>query len=151
MLIEKRLQYGECHRKGSPPEYWECWIRIYDLVGDYTDPQKVRMVVYCELSEIADYKGLSVTNGAEHIATALWHKMLIHPDRTIYVEHYPDRRPAEVRESPYASTSRLDGAESFDICVFEWRNGEASNPKWKASSRQWVEAVIGERFADLSP
>jgi hypothetical protein len=146
MALVKRgeLHYGRELKKYIPPR---CRVRIYELIGDHPDTEKTRVVVYSEPSrDPQKYQGLSVTNGAEHIATALWEQLDVHPDRTVYVEHYPDERPAVIRESPYASKSRLDGAESFDLVTFEWTNGKASRPNWKPVDREFVEVLIGEAF-----
>lgn len=89
LIIDDRFVYGDVDRdKRLSPA---CWIRVYDLVGGQPDTHKTRVAVFCELDR-DDYHGVSVTNGAEYIVTALWEQRAIHPDRTVYVEHYPDER-----------------------------------------------------------
>lgn len=153
MALVKQGWFAYGHLNKAHPS--ACWIRIYDLVGDFPDPCKVRVAVFSELPR-DEYEGLSVTNGAEHIATDLWKHLDIHPDRTIYVEHYPDERPALVRK--IAATHRMDvrrvrasagtmsGGETFDLVSFIWRDGQASKPAWTSTDRDFVERLIGKPF-----
>jgi hypothetical protein len=87
----------------------------------------MQVVVY---SEPENYEGLSVTNGAEQIATALMRQYGIMPFQTCYVEHYSKAA------APWASPK---SKPSFDVVWFTWVvvspgcpvKIEARKPEWK--------------------
>lgn len=155
LVFQGELLYGYRVQTGVDSR---CYVRIYDLVGVYADPTKVMVAVYCELSHSA-YQGLSVTNGAEYIVAELWERNCLHPERTLYVEHYPDETPAYVkaRKRAFAIPSRFGAEETFDLVQFRWETFaqwskfqfQASNPQWRAISRMDLEALIGAPFARL--
>lgn len=158
-VINVELDYSGAapwlRNKTIPPR---CWVQVYDLAPEAQDayPGQSRAAVYIDLPREL-YQGLSITNGAEHIVTSLWRQYLVHPDRTVYVEHYPGdiekvERLARLRgvsvAEVQAKLSRLDGAEAFDLVTFEWADGQASNSDWKhlRNGRIAVEGLISEPF-----
>jgi len=114
-----------------------CHLKIYQ-VGRQQDGTLI--VVY---SEIPGYDGVSVTNGAEKIATA------IHAEprpsggntgRYLFVEHWPVAARHAAKE------------DTFDVVTFAWHQDRqqvkeiASSPCWTRVNRAWLELLIGEKF-----
>lgn len=84
-------------------------------------------------SEIPGRVGLSVTNGAECIATALVNGHDVNPDWE-FVEHYPGEAIGE-------------DVDTFDVVMFHWtgKNGVvASCPAWRRIDAQIVHELTGE-------
>jgi len=115
----------------APTGRAKCRVRIFPNEGE-------PVVV---VTELPDNPGMSVTNAIELIATGLTNIHGFPPDRTTWVEHYPEREVAE----------RLLAEETFDIVTFRWerdRQGRwrASNPRWQRITREGVERLAGERL-----
>lgn len=85
-------------------------------------------------AEPVEYEGLSVTNGAEKIATAVMESLETTPGRVIWIEHYP-------KELHWRKDK-----ESFDVVTFCWEEERASRPTWLRVSRAWVEELIKEEY-----
>lgn len=87
-----------------------------------------------------DYEGVSVTNAAEAIVSAVATKYKTGATRTIWIEHYP-------------KTYTHSGG-TFDLVTFDWdiiRQGggfvmRAGRAVWRRVGREWVEELIGESF-----
>lgn len=100
------------------------------------------VVVYAQPS--SDYEGLSVTNGAERIATRLLHlkskTVEFKPETTEYVEYYPPDQDTE----------------SFSVVEFRWtemartswnpKQLTATDPGWAPATREDIEQLIGGEF-----
>lgn len=85
------------------------------------------------VSELADNRGVSVTNAIEEIATRACAARRIDPERTIWVEHLPTRMVGDEAKE-----------ETFDLVTFSWNRGQASKPDWNAIGRTGAEALIGK-------
>lgn len=111
----------------GPIQRSQCDLYVY-AVGDH---------LVAVASERDDNPGASVTNTAEHAATAVLARYAPgQPERLIWFERYP--------------ASRIHGPqESIDRVDFDW-DGERhifqSPPHWTPSSRVDLEQLIGEPF-----
>ena len=87
-------------------------------------------------SEREDNPGASVTNTAEHLASAILARYAPgRPERLVYFERYP--------------VSRIHGpVESIDRVDFGWDGARAAfhSPRWMPSSREELERLIGEPY-----
>jgi len=111
----KGFQYKNLRQKG------ECDLAVYKPKPGIT------VVIYAQPG--GDYHGVSVTNGAENIATAvtgLPEMGDISTSRIIWIEHYP---PENRRET-------------VDLVMFSWHKGIAHSPTWIHVGRAWVEKII---------
>lgn len=114
--------------KTDPAERARCLVRMWDSV--------VATVVM--LTELPNNPGVSVTNACEDIATRLVQNFGINPQRTRFIEHYP-----EVKTMHYGSEHVRK--ETFDEIFFTWdRNGRAFVPKWKSLAKEEVERLVGD-------
>ncbi|HEX2905878.1 MAG TPA: hypothetical protein VHO69_03405 [Phototrophicaceae bacterium] len=122
-----------------------CDVQVFD-----TDQRRV--VIISELiTPEGGYAchGLSVTNGIEQIATLVMQHLPLHPMKTTFIEHYPERGP-NVRKPPGSFKDPIF-AESFAIVSFNWQphpsgTPVASQPDWWWVSRADVEALIEQKF-----
>lgn len=100
-----------------------CRIRIWERYGE---PPVVMA------TELPDNPGMSITNAAEYLATDVW-ELLGAPEREIvWIEHYPERGPAQ-RRIP----------EEFDRVTFTQTERGFAGPQWRRLSRAEVEALLG--------
>ncbi len=98
-----------------------CRLRIYDLsTGGATAYLRPMVVV---VSDVPDSR-LSVRSCAGHVATCVSREFRIRPARMLYVEHTPP--------SVYGPQGERAVAEKFDAVDFEWTEGGAIRPKWRA-------------------
>ncbi len=91
-------------------------------------------------TELPDNPGTSVTNFAEHLATAMRGQYSLKPDQVIWIEHYPDAKGR--------------GKEDFDLVQFLAVEGESfRTPVWTRITEQAVgEVIAGKRnVEDLVP
>ena len=91
-------------------------------------------------TELPDNPGTSVTNFAEHLATAMRSQYALKPEELIWIEHYPE---AQNRRK-----------EDFDLVRFLGMEGDAfRSPVWTRITPQAVdELVAGVRnVEDLVP
>jgi hypothetical protein len=106
----------------------KCRLRIFEP-EDNTRPYVVIA------TELESNPGTSITNAAERIATAVWHLLERPVNGMCWIEHYADR--AFIGTRPMLK-------EEFDIVEFDsdrWQG--LKNPKWRPSSKEEVEAMIG--------
>jgi hypothetical protein len=82
-----------------------CNIELYRL-NDYD-------VVVC--TELPENEGMSVTNAAEKVATAVVDGFDLEPERLIWIEHYP-------------VMGEFD--ETWDSCEFKWEGKKAVSVGW---------------------
>jgi hypothetical protein len=105
-----------------------CLVRIWD-----TGESGVVM-----LTELPDNPGMSVTNACEDIATRIVQDFGINPQRTRFIEHYPEEKTTHhgiehVRK------------ETFDEIFFTWDNrSRADEPHWKPLAKEEVERLVGD-------
>ena len=137
-VIDKSLKYPGLHRG----QVGRCDLRVYQLGRgqELWNPRSTYVIVF---SEPLDYDGLSVTNGCERIATAVWALPELREHdyaRVLWVEHYP----ANYLGGGYPKK------ESFDLVTFDWErtaNGPvARRPVWHRVNREWVEDLIKEAY-----
>ncbi len=69
-----RFGYADCHRR-----HGECGIEAIAA-------SRGRRVVIA--TELRDNPGMSITNAAEFVATAVCRELQIHPARLVWIEHY---------------------------------------------------------------
>lgn len=99
-----------------------CRIRVYHLASGMT-------VVIA--SELADNPGASVTDQAERLATAIRARFVEPGGAMVWIEHYP-------------ALEKLEESEEFERVLFRWDGQGYEEPQWRPSSRDQVEALIGE-------
>lgn len=126
MLIEHLAQFE--YPGLGPVQRSVCDLYVYDM-GTH---------LIAVASERDDNPGASVTNTAEHAASAVLARFAPgQPDRLLWVERYP--------------ASRIHGPEeSISKVEFEWdaaRQGFHA-PGWTPSSREELEGLLGEPFPE---
>jgi hypothetical protein len=117
----------------------QCRIRIFE------QPDGTSVVI---ATELPDYQGVSVTNGAEAIATQVCLRYGPDPGRTAFIEHYDDRAELQkwaARGIQREIIGRTDG-ESFDFVIFQRIGEQLKNPLWKPATKATVEALIGGKL-----
>ena len=91
-------------------------------------------------TELLDNPGTSVTNFAEHLATAMRSQYALKPDQVIWIEHYPDAKGR--------------WKEDFDLVQFLAVEGEAfRTPVWtRITERAVIDLIAGvQNVDDLIP
>jgi hypothetical protein len=90
-------------------------------------------------TELRDNPGTSVTNFAEHLATAMCKHHRLKPEDMIWIEHYPE--PRDRRK------------ESFDLVRFAVEGDSFRSPVWTRITEQAVEDLIAgvRNVEDLIP
>jgi hypothetical protein len=119
-------EYGP--NKTDPADRAKCLVRIWDSV--------VATVVM--LTELPNNPGMSVTNACEEIASRVVQDFGIKPQRTRFIEHYPE-------EMTVLHGREHVRKETFDEIFFTWdvRN-RADEPHWKPLAKEEVERLVGE-------
>ena len=80
-------------------------------------------------TELHDNPGTSVTNFAEHLATAMRRQYGLKPDEVIWIEHYPEAKNRR--------------KEDFDLVRFLGMEGESfRTPVWTRITEQAVDDLI---------
>jgi hypothetical protein len=91
-------------------------------------------------TELPDNPGTSVTNFAEHLATAMRSQYRLKPDHVIWIEHYPEAKGRR--------------KEDFDLVRFLGMEGDAfRTPVWTRITEQAVDELIAgvRNVEDLVP
>ena len=90
-------------------------------------------------TELPDNPGTSVTNFAEHLATAMCKQHHLKPEDVIWIEHYPEAKDRR--------------KESFDIVRFSVDEDAFRSPAWTRITEQAVgDLIAGVRnLEDLLP
>lgn len=90
-------------------------------------------------TELPDNPGTSVTNFAEHLATAMRGKYGLRPDEVIWIEHYPEAKGRR--------------KEDFDLVRFQVEGDSFRTPVWSRITEQAVEDLIAgvRNVEDLIP
>ena len=91
-------------------------------------------------TELPDNPGTSVTNFAEHLATAMRSQYALKPDQVIWIEHYPEAKGRR--------------KEDFDLVRFLGMEGNSfRTPVWTRITQHAVDELIaGKRnVEDLVP
>ena len=103
-------------------------------------------------SERGDNEGTSITNMAEHLATAICKPFDITPRELIWIEHYRAEPSIERSESTRHSDVSGRFRETYSLVFFNLTGGgffsqdakafEFSNPRWVSIEKQIVDALI---------
>ena len=110
-----------------------CRLRIYDRsrdAGGAATPHLRPIVVL-----VSDVPGsrMSVRSCAGPVATCVSRQFSIPPGRMMYVEHCP--------QSVYGESGERVIPEKYDAVEFEWTEGGAIRPKWRALQGPILEAI----------
>ena len=89
------------------------------------------------ITEREDNEGTSITNMAEHLATAICKQFDITPSKLIWIEHYRAEPSIERDETWNLVFFNLTGGGVFDANTFEF-----SNPRWVSVEKSIVDALI---------
>ena len=100
----------------------KCRLRIYDLKETGT---KSPSHLHTTIIIITDVPGgtMSVKSCSSHIATQVVKKFNLKPQRTLWIEYYP--------ESKYGVDSEHVIPERFEAVEFTWHAESAINPQWR--------------------
>ena len=146
---ERLFKYPNYHQHPEQDAAF-CWLRLYldEELGMYVGI----------VTELPENQGLSVTNGAERIATLVCKKHGIHPDRYVQIEHYltgrcwdPDawqRRemPETFTRHHFTESGRCSVVRNFDgrfNLALMFRGYEA-----EFLTREAVENLLGQPVED---
>ena len=91
-------------------------------------------------TELPDNPGTSVTNVAEHLATAMRSQYALRPDQVIWIEHYPEAKGRR--------------KEDFDLVRFLGMEGDSlRTPVWTRITQHAVDELIAgvRNVEDLAP
>ena len=91
-------------------------------------------------TELPDNPGTSVTNYAEHLATAMRRQYGLKPQEMIWIEHYPEAKDRR--------------KEDFDLVRFVATDGDSfGSPVWTRLTEQAVDELIAgvRNVEDLVP
>lgn len=113
-----------------------------DTCFAYTAPNRVRsacrLLINGNCVLVSDLnQGVSVTNGAATIATAVVREYGLDPEQLVFIEHYP----ADLAKSndPFLR-------ERCARVTFAWSNGVASRPQWSHVDKDMAENLLGARI-----
>lgn len=108
----------------------QCRVRIYERVdGGFT----------VLATELADNRGMSITNAAEALASQLLALFQLDPATTRWIEHYTADSYREGAHKP-----------SFDEVTFTWpANRQAHSPQWQQLTLEEVEILTGDDFSPM--
>ncbi len=137
LIHEELYDYPGYHNCPS-----RCRIRVYEQPGDALII--VASDLEGELAHLGENHGTSITNMAEHLATA-WRKR--YPARPIiWIEHYPARGCCWTRQGRQV----WQFGETFDRVQFAWDNARQCyrQPRWAHLGRTGLEALIGEAWPE---
>lgn len=121
----------------------------YEYTGFHGCLSVCNLEVYNNLvicSERGDNEGTSITNMAEHLATAICKQFDITPTKLIWIEHYRAETTIERDETYNIVFFNLTGGGVFDANTFEF-----SNPRWVSIEKVIVEALIDTHKAVEEP
>jgi hypothetical protein len=88
------------------------------------------------LTEVPNNPGQSITAASDVIATGLVARYHLDPATTLWIEHWPADPSDKPIEDVYASVK------------YTWKDGVASNPRWRRLSLERVEVMTGTRLQD---
>ncbi len=103
----------------------KCRLRIFDLSKGPTE--KTRHLSHLRpflivASDVAESR-MTVKSCVSHLATSVIKQFGMEPQRTIFVEYYPQQR--------YGPQNENIIAERFEAVDFEWHEGKALYPRWR--------------------
>lgn len=90
------------------------------------------------LTEVSNNPGQSITAASEVIATGLARRYHLDPATTLWIEHWPADTSDKPMEDAYASVK------------YTWKDGIASDPRWRRLSLERAEVMTGTRLQEQS-
>jgi hypothetical protein len=119
-----------------------CRIRVYERLGGAA--VIVASGLEGELVHLGENHGTSITNMAEHLATAWRRRYCKVP--IVWLEHYPGRGACWTRQGQII----WQFGETFDRVRFTWDNRQQCyrDPKWSHLGRMEAEKLIGEAWPE---
>lgn len=117
-------QFYECHVSGQESAIWQlkCYLRIiYKPCGQQI---AIASVQNCEI-------GWFIPKQIEQLATHIVRVFYLNPERLTWIECDPHH------------ASRPINTEYSEV-AFEWHQGIATKPKWKALSNESVASLVTE-------
>ncbi len=112
----------------------KCRLRIYDLkdlgAKDLTH-------LYRTIAIVSDIPGsnMSVKSCTSHVATQVVKEFNLNPQRTLWVEYYP--------ESKYGVDSEHVILERFEAVEFAWHADKAIKPQWRELNLREINYIKG--------
>lgn len=120
-LTDDVLQYVD--GKGAA---LRCRVRLFELGRFETAPRRYVLVV--------EDLGQFITQTIDRISSILVRQWEVDPARLRVVEHYP---------AVPATPDRCGEPESFAFVGFNWQGMMATNPTWRPTTREQVQAELG--------
>lgn len=108
-----------------------CDLDIF-MMGD-------RAVVVATEREEDPASGISVSNGADTIATIVMQKYDLDPDAITWIEHYPEKRMGSIYRM----------GETYDLVRFRFKGNRFVSPSWDRIDSIGAEAFIKAFREDL--
>lgn len=93
-----------------------------------TIPPGHTLVIFTEVEENV---GTSVTNRSEVLATQVCQEFGLLPEKTLFVEHYPERGP-RIKRLP----------ETYALVEYTWEQGHARKPEWRYLSLENASTLL---------
>ena len=119
-------QFYECHVTGNESAIWQlkCHLRI--IYQQFGQQIAIVSVQNCEI-------GWFIPKQIEQLATHIVRMFQLDPDRLTWIECDPHY------------TSRPINTEYSQVS-FDWHQGNATNPKWKAIANASIESISYDAF-----
>ncbi len=114
-----------------------CRLRIFDLSD--RGPEKLSFLkpIVVVVSDIPydgpSLKRVTVKSCASHIATQVVERFKLDPQRTLFVEYYPQTRYGTAKEHVIA--------ERYELVDFVWHDAKALHPSWKQPPPHLLETL----------
>ena len=109
-----------------------CRLRIFDLSRGQTKKLPHLRPFLIVASDVADSR-MTVKSCVSHLATSVVKKFGVDPQRMIFVEYYPQQR--------YGIQDQNIIPERFEAVDFEWHEGKALCPRWRALKPPLLDVV----------
>ena len=101
-----------------------CDLDIF-MIGD-------RVVVVATEREEDPDSGMSISNGADTIATIVMQKYGLNPEAITWIEHYPEKKMGPIYRM----------GETYDLVRFRFKGNRFVSPSWDRIDRNGAEAFI---------
>jgi hypothetical protein len=113
-----------------------CRLRIFDLrqgrAKNAPAPLRPVIVVISELPKEKNF-AMSMRSCAGHIATSVARDFGLDSQRMLFVEYYP--------EVIYGPQNQYRIGEKFEVVDFNWKQGQALEPKWRELKAPLLEVI----------
>lgn len=119
---------------GNGQGKWQswCWLSIYQRQDNSF------VVIATDMGRHEQDTGTSITNCAEHLIRLVMAHYGLHPDSTMWIEHYPEY----IAKKPY---NNLPETWSIVTPVIN-SAGRYVDAKWQHIDKEYVERLIGEKL-----